>query len=98
MVSVYVRPKEAATRLQISVSTVYRRIRKGLLKSKRDGGRIKVEVRSTHAPEAPNQPEEPVRQKPKPVVTPPSSEGQRALIIRPGEGARVAFFQVPTWR
>jgi hypothetical protein len=99
MESVYVRPKEAAAQLRVSVSTVYRRVRKGLLTCKLDQGWITVQVLSNHPAKPPDQPTAPAPQEPKPVNdAPASSGGQRELVILPREGTRRAFFQVLNWR
>jgi excisionase family DNA binding protein len=89
----YITPSQAAASLCISLSTVYRRVRKGVLPAKRVDGRIMIQTETAEsvsqtAPESQSAL----------GSHPATSGGQRELVILPKEGARVAFFQVPTWR
>jgi hypothetical protein len=94
----YIKPAQAAVELGISLSTVYRSVRKGVLTVQREARRIMVGVDDSQesAPQVPPS-AQPPSAPPPPTSAPPPSGGQRELVVRPREGARMAFFQVPTW-
>jgi len=95
----YVSAKEAKLMLGISLSTVYRRARKGMLPKKLEGGRLYVGVENsldgTNAKVSPAQ--IPAESTPSNPQSQPSS-GQRELIINNRHRIGVAFYQLLTWR
>jgi predicted site-specific integrase-resolvase len=97
MGSVYVRPKEAAAQLRVSVSTVYRRARKGFLSYKREDGRIMIRVESVSETPAQTSPGAPIQVQSQTASSAAhSGGGQRELV--PRQRARVTFFQTLSWQ
>lgn len=91
----YVKPAQAAAELGLSRSTVYSKVRKRILPFRLEDGKIMVGIEESLVPEPPKP--IPVEPSSAPPSVPLPSGGQRDLVIRPRESARIAFFQVPTW-
>jgi predicted DNA-binding transcriptional regulator AlpA len=96
----YIKPAQAAVKLGISRSTIYRRVRMGRLPVQREKGRMMVGIESSQrsAPQKPPSAQRPCGAPPTTGAPPPSSGGQRDLVILPKERPRMAFFEVFTWR
>jgi excisionase family DNA binding protein len=91
METVYLSPKEAASRLQVSLSTVYRRARNGCLAYRREDGRIRIAVEHTQA--ITNECAAVGSQESRTHATAPPNGAQRELVIRPRD--RIGgFYQV----
>ena len=94
MALVYMPVKEAAALLRLSISTVYRRAKKGTLKCRRDGRLLQIAVeKPVEAASANNNAEQPVLQADAALAPAPTGGAQRELVITPRE--RIGgFYQV----
>jgi len=92
----YMTASQSAQAMGISVSTIYRRVRKGVLRTTRANGRIMVEVETVTEPKPDPVAQAQVAVQPEPVgPAPHSGGGQRELM--PRQGGLIAFFQGMTW-
>src|SRR6185312_6984947 len=96
----YMTASQSAQAMGVSVSTIYRRVRKGVLRTTRENGRIMVEVETVPIPKPDPVAQAQVAVQPEPGGPAQHSGGgggggQRELM--PRQGGRIAFFQGMTW-
>ncbi len=93
----YVTVKQAAAELQVSISTIYRRVRAGLLTNERQGQRIMIHIENASKAQETTSPSAVSSSPTAPTTaTANNGAGQRELV--PRQSPRMVFLQAFNWR